>query len=134
MHNQEITLNPSNAPMKYTVPFVADVTGTLAPSLIGYTENKELGVWYFNPGTRTFNYAFTDIGKESQKCEPVHPHSNAFIDLNGDCLADIFIVCKKQSKTVFQVWVNQKSRGFTKALEQDLPDGAGPITFADIGV
>lgn len=33
----------------------------------------------------------------------------------------------------FQIWTNNKSRGYDFAGEWDLPDGTGAISFADMG-
>lgn len=70
-------------------------------------------------------------------CKIAQTHSNAFVDLNGDCLADLFVVCsatKSSNPQTFQIWLNDpKTNKFTLHSEQNLPKGAGQITFADFG-
>lgn len=89
-------------------------------------------------------------------CTLAEPHSNAYIDLNGDCLpgkqrlahfvlilterslslTDIFLTCQGFGGTgerSFQIWTNNKSEGYHFAGEWDLPEGAGAISFADMG-
>lgn len=86
-------------------------------------------------------------------CDLAEPHSNAYIDLNGDCLPgmrhdrllapplicfriDIFLVCREfggLGARSFQIWTNNKTEGYDFAGEWDLPDGAGAISFADMG-
>jgi integrin alpha FG-GAP repeat containing protein 1 len=90
-------------------------------------------------------------------CTLAEPHSNAYIDLNGDCLpgkqrllqnltrilterplspTDIFLTCQGFGGTgerSFQIWTNNKSEGYNFAGEWDLPEGAGAISFADMG-
>lgn len=64
-----------------------------------------------------------------------NPHSNAFIDLNGDCLADLFFVCQDahdSSRLSYQIWTNAKSSGFRLAQKGALPSGTGQISFADM--
>lgn len=88
---------------------------------------------------------------DGARCKLASPHSNAIIDLNGDCLAgqsilwkqnhthvsffsDIFLVCDEGSgRRSFQIWVNNKQSGFSLAQHQSLPSGVQAITFADIG-
>ncbi|PIA17154.1 hypothetical protein COEREDRAFT_41520 [Coemansia reversa NRRL 1564] len=62
-------------------------------------------------------------------CTPASPHSSAFIDLNGDCLADLFIVCDGNEE--YQIWTNSEL-GFVYSQTGKLPSGAGPVSFADM--
>lgn len=68
------------------------------------------------------------------QCVISDPHSNAVVDLNGDCLADLFVVCDKgNGGKGFQIWINNKADGFELAQEGALPSDVQSITFADIG-
>lgn len=85
------------------------------------------------------------------QCKLASPHTNAIIDLDGDCLAgqfypadtvpylcltfqDIFLVCDEGSgRRSFEIWVNNKDSGFSRAQYQMLPSGVQAITFADVG-
>jgi len=85
-------------------------------------------------------------------CHLANPHSNAVVDLNGDCLAgkspqldictlrlmgiaDLFLVCEEPAshERSYQIWINTKDKGFTLVSSGPLPDGAGAISFADMG-
>lgn len=69
----------------------------------------------------------------TDRCTWTNPHSNAFVDLDGDCLADLVFVCSKSSGSKsIQIWSNRRDQGFTLSLEADLPAGAGALSFADI--
>ncbi|KAJ2807817.1 hypothetical protein H4R21_000328 [Coemansia helicoidea] len=62
-------------------------------------------------------------------CRPASPHSSAFVDLDGDCLADLFIVCAGNEE--YQIWTNGPG-GFVYSQTGKLPSGAGPVSFADM--
>jgi integrin alpha FG-GAP repeat containing protein 1 len=86
-----------------------------------------------------------------KQCKLANPHSNAVVDLNGDCLAgkkefillnstcltyseDVFLVCDDgRGGTYFQIWVNNKADGFSLAQEHALPAGTQQVSFADMG-
>jgi integrin alpha FG-GAP repeat containing protein 1 len=69
----------------------------------------------------------------TDRCTWANPHSNAFVDLDGDCLADLVFVCSKSSGSKsIQIWSNRRDQGFILSLEADLPTGAGSLSFADI--
>lgn len=68
----------------------------------------------------------------TDKCTWANPHSNAFIDFNGDCLADLIFVCQSGSQQSIQIWINGRENGFKLAQQANLPSGAGPLSFADI--
>lgn len=68
-------------------------------------------------------------------CKLLNPHSNAFVDLDGDCLADLFLTCQDpdgSSQPVFQIYINKKDQGFQLAQSGKLPRGAGQVSFADV--
>lgn len=72
-------------------------------------------------------------------CQLSEPHSSAFIDLDGDCLADLFLVCKGSAawKLTYQIWIAEKVvKGsiptYSFARGGDLPPGAGALSFADM--
>jgi len=87
---------------------------------------------------------------EGQQCTLAHPHSNAVVDLDGDCLAgafvhrcvamiadwsiDLFLVCDDgNGGKTYQIWVNEKSEGFRLSKKGPLPAGTQSISFADVG-
>jgi integrin alpha FG-GAP repeat containing protein 1 len=86
----------------------------------------------------TFLSANLEI-QQNLDCSPINPHSNAFVDLDGDCLAgfspidvDLLITCKKDNDLYFQVYINKKNLGFVFQQETKLPEGSGQISFADM--
>jgi hypothetical protein len=64
-----------------THPFIADIDGKLIPNILGF--NSEGLIQATFEDTQFIYKQLTFL----QNCEPLNPHSNAFIDLNGDCLA-----------------------------------------------
>lgn len=62
------------------------------------------------------------------------PHSNAFVDINGDCLSDLIITSNNGSRYL-EVWLNSDASGtpeFSLADILELPQGAGQVTFSDL--
>jgi len=61
------------------------------------------------------------------------PHSAASIDLNGDCLADLFLtVVDPEGNLYFQVWLNAKNSKYCLVLSENPPFLAGQVAFADV--
>lgn len=74
--------------------------------------------------------------KEPLNCRFPDPHFNAFIDLNGDCLADVFLTCQdseSSDRLSYQIWTNDKDGQFSLARKGDLPRGTKSVGFADMG-
>jgi hypothetical protein len=69
-------------------------------------------------------------------CKFPNPHFNAYIDLDGDCLADLFLVCqngKSPDDLSYQIWLNGKDGQFKLGRKGDLPRGTKSVGFADMG-
>ncbi|KAJ3235254.1 hypothetical protein HDU81_000692 [Chytriomyces hyalinus] len=122
-----------------TQPFVVDLFGDMRPALLGYPQKDPdtLSVWRFHANRTVTLSPFTlfDTASNTAICKSPSVHSNAFIDLNGDCLADIFVTCydPKTRRSFFQIWVNSRDNGFSLGLEHLMPaDVHGPVTFADM--
>ncbi|KAH8995858.1 hypothetical protein EDB86DRAFT_2920938 [Lactarius hatsudake] len=78
-------------------------------------------------------YEVTDAPFSGAQCRISNPHSNAAVDLNGDCVADIFLVCDDGTgRKYFQVWVSDPSEGFTLTQHGSLPAGTQSVVFADM--
>ncbi|KAN0105511.1 hypothetical protein V8E52_010950 [Russula decolorans] len=78
-------------------------------------------------------YEITDAPFSGPQCRIANPHSNAAVDLNGDCVADIFLVCDEGSgRKSFQIWVSNPNGGFTLAQSGSLPSGTQSVVFADM--
>ncbi|CAG8649677.1 13977_t:CDS:2, partial [Racocetra fulgida] len=95
-------------------PIPLDFYGSMKVDLLGHQfgDSSHISIWknVFNATTRTlFEVVQMPVNGAFQNCTISDPHSNAFIDLNGDCLA-----------------------GFTFSQSGNLPDGTGQISFADM--
>ncbi|PWN19934.1 hypothetical protein BCV69DRAFT_283464 [Microstroma glucosiphilum] len=138
-------------------PMLADGTGDMKMDLLGQSSQSGnsgiLEMWENVFGSRNSTQAFTlssaplETGSEPP-CQLATPHSSAFIDLNGDCLADLFLVCAPASGSShqrYQIWTakrpaaadsqaggSSKYSSFTFARSGLLPRGAGPLSFADM--
>lgn len=149
-------------PYLYNVqPFLVDIYGTLNPGLLGYfdtsinkfdnndsaniphedihprADKEELSFFDFKEkklinlkDTKTFDFSSGTI------CQLSSPHSIAFIDMDGDCLADIVFTCGKAPGDLpnsIQIWRNRPAEGtFTLSREYNLPSLAGQLSFADM--
>lgn len=61
------------------------------------------------------------------------PHSVAFVDLNGDCLADMFLTTvNSEGEVFFEVWLNMKNGEYCVVQISKAPRGAGQVSFADV--
>ena len=61
------------------------------------------------------------------------PHSNAFVDINGDCLSDLVVVTQDTNNQVLEIFINTPGPNFVASDTVPLPIGAGQISWADIG-
>ncbi|KAL8286465.1 hypothetical protein RQP46_004482 [Phenoliferia psychrophenolica] len=135
---------PSSA-MAHPMPF--DATGDMRPDLLGFatTATGKKGdvvpqlwtnVWDTSNNTKLFELADPPFDLAGSSCTFPKPHSNAYIDLNGDCLADIFLMCEGKSEEYlsYQIWTNDKEGGYKLAKKQsgDLPRGTKSVGFADM--
>jgi integrin alpha FG-GAP repeat containing protein 1 len=115
-------------------PFVADIDGSLRPQLIAqkFDSNLVQSWMYSLDAEQDFVPQDIVLDPSDRVCEISHPHSNSFLDLDGDCLADLFLLCENRGKKSFQIWINQKDRGFRLHSTTELPQGVGQISFADM--
>ncbi|KAI0927900.1 hypothetical protein AcV7_009379 [Taiwanofungus camphoratus] len=131
----------SAPPSGLAQPIPMDFNGDLKIDLFGITSpsstNSPFKVWQniwnaSQPNSQMFN--ITDPQFNGAHCTLSNPHSNAAVDLNGDCLADIFLVCDEGStgSKYFQIWVNNKDDGFILAQLGRLPQGIQSISFGDV--
>ncbi|KZT70220.1 hypothetical protein DAEQUDRAFT_725861 [Daedalea quercina L-15889] len=129
----------SSPPSVMAQPIPMDMNGDLKIDLFGTApgSNSQFKVWdnAWNASQKNspiFN--LVDPKFNGAQCTLSNPHSNAAVDLNGDCLADIFLVCDDLSSAskYFQIWVNNKDDGFMLAQLGRLPKGTQSISFADM--
>jgi len=110
---------------------VFDWNGDLRPDLIGtlYNQNntqiQQRVVWLNIGGTfQIFNFGDNITAF-------AYPNANAFVDLNGDCVSDLFLAVQGSSgMTDYEIWVNQGTN-FTFYQRLLGITGAGQLSFAD---
>ncbi|KAJ1813412.1 hypothetical protein LPJ56_005173, partial [Coemansia sp. RSA 2599] len=127
------------------LPFAFDYRGDGRTDLLGFPADQDkqqqqetAWVWTHADGSadnvlfemNAFVSGNSSLAGDSTKmCKLAAPHSSAFVDLNGDCLADLFVVCEGSEE--YQIWTNTES-GFVYSQTGKLPSNAGPVSFADM--
>ncbi|TFK46364.1 hypothetical protein OE88DRAFT_1667684 [Heliocybe sulcata] len=134
------TANPLTLPSSTLAqPVPMDANGDMKIDLFGIAPGRSSAfkiwrnVWNAsNPTGGIFDVV--DPNFDGTQCRLANPHTNAVVDLNGDCLADLFLVCDDSSSgdKYYQIWVNNKDSGFSLSRLGRLPSGVEAITFADI--
>ncbi|TFK88288.1 hypothetical protein K466DRAFT_489199 [Polyporus arcularius HHB13444] len=133
-------LNTVSAPVSgLAQPIPMDMNGDLKIDLFGVTSQASsvpFKVWrnvWNSSDPHSDIFSIADPSFSGAQCTLANPHSNAAVDLNGDCLADIFLVCENGSGSkFFQIWINNKDSGFKLAQQGPLPTGTQTVSFADI--
>ncbi|KAG0252825.1 hypothetical protein DFQ27_007823 [Actinomortierella ambigua] len=131
---QYITVPSSTAQQ----PMTFDLNGDMRTDLLGYAydgyqpANPQLSVWKnvysVNNRERIFEVQPMQFaGEAAPKCILGDPHSSAFVDLDGDCLAD-----PATGAQSWVIYVNDKEKGYTFSQSGSLPAGAGQVSFADM--
>ncbi|KAF8061672.1 hypothetical protein FPV67DRAFT_1673289 [Lyophyllum atratum] len=133
-----ITVPPST----HSQPIPIDADGDMKIDLLGITPSSKsdskapLQLWQNVWNASRPNSPLFDIITpkfHGPQCTLADPHSNAVVDLNGDCLADVFLMCDDgRGGKSFQIWINNKDEGFSLAQEGALPSGMQTISFADM--
>ncbi|KXN92003.1 T-cell immunomodulatory protein [Leucoagaricus sp. SymC.cos] len=119
-------------------PIPLDVDGDLKIDLLGGTSDSgsQLQVWqnvWNSSSTNSPLFELQGSHFNGSNCKIANPHSNAVVDLNGDCLADVFLVCDEgNGEKSYQIWLNKKSQGFIMTTRGSLPPGTQSISFGDI--
>ncbi|GAK62023.1 t-cell immunomodulatory protein [Moesziomyces antarcticus] len=139
-------------------PISIDASGDMQMDLLGIPFSdtpaagrnaSDLKIWRnllvdLSNSTEAFDIADAPLlnADAAPACKLANPHSSAFVDLNGDCLADLFLVCSEESflssKLTYQIWTavkpNSKGEGsgFKLASSGDLPPGTGALSFGDV--
>lgn len=139
-----IDSSPKEVPPAYvSEPFSVDFTGDMHTDLIAHSSSTRstLSVWKnrlsYPNSTSAFEIEDAILSSDSSpSCTLANPHSSAFIDLDGDCLADVFLVCKDSSNHLtYQIWTASRSSEEPKyvlARHGSLPPNSGPLSFADM--
>ncbi|GAA5911057.1 FG-GAP repeat domain-containing protein [Sporobolomyces salmoneus] len=161
------TLDSSSLPQ----PIPLDATGTMQTSLFGFSPTSasspqlwlntassspnDSSLFTSTDASARFDYSSHPTGEWN--CNFPNPHSNQFLDLDGDCLADVFVTCMggkngdDKDHLRYEVWINEKKgslRGgegdeegqqteatggkFVWKRGGDLPKGTKSVSFADM--
>ncbi|KAF8520193.1 hypothetical protein BU17DRAFT_46898 [Hysterangium stoloniferum] len=136
---------PVQIPSSTTLqPILVDANGDMKFDLLGVpmssNDGRSLKLWknVWNQTSDTppvFELTDSTFESDARTCKISQPHSNAFLDFDGDCLADIFLSCTETSdgSQTFQIWLNTpETEGFHLGSTGQLPPGSGRITFADM--
>ncbi|KAN0050331.1 hypothetical protein ACTA71_003450 [Dictyostelium dimigraforme] len=118
---------------------VLDANGDLRLDMLGLSTNGvgQRTLWINNDGSDDEDLYYSMDAPQNNPLQPdaqiSTPHSNSFIDLNGDCLADLFITSKVlgQDSLIGEFWINNKESGYSLVTTLNFPPGTGQITFAD---
>lgn len=113
--------------------FIADVFGIGSGQLLGTEKfSNELKLWTLNGSNiHVLPAEIVDATTLKEPCKSPKYHSNTFIDLNGDCLPDLFITCDTATPT-YEIWINEKEHGYRLARLLSGIAGAGLVSFADV--
>eukprot|EP00123_Amoebidium_parasiticum_P016500 comp23460_c0_seq1/m.39177 comp23460_c0_seq1/g.39177 ORF comp23460_c0_seq1/g.39177 comp23460_c0_seq1/m.39177 type:complete len:617 (-) comp23460_c0_seq1:778-2628(-) len=114
---------------------VMEFTGDDIPDIFGESLEGVRGTWVYN--TTSAAYDFKPMGDNSTTHDPLAPGcAHAFVDLNADCLPDLFLVTGSASNLQGEIWLNGPT-GFTQSKDTvalgGLPSGdIGQFAFADM--
>lgn len=99
-------------------PLAIDCDQNMIIDLFGVDVKEHRTIWVFN-SNRTAPLPLR-MPKETNNSTIRIPHSNAFLDLNEDSSADLFITTEKN----FEIWLGSDScKGFHPEKEIDFPPG-----------
>jgi len=101
-----------------------DWNGDYFVDILGTRDGKT--VILLNDGNATFTEAtnLPDLPSLSV------PNSNAFVDVDGDCHADLILTEKGQDSIMMSIWLYRNDT-YKKHASIALPQGVGQISFAD---
>ena len=119
-------------------PLVLDWDGNMIPDLLAETSNGKRMRWMTLATKDKPSEEFVSVefpkNKGGQNFEPFRvPHSNAFVDINGDLSADLVITTEKN----FEIWMNQGGNYVLNTtiplpVDQNSDAYIGQATWADI--
>lgn len=110
-------------------PLVMDYNGDMIPDLFGEDEQKNRMFWVFGPKREPPQAVPMSQGNLTNL---TLPSSNAFIDLNDDLAADLWVTAKGQ----YEVWM-KSGNDFKQTVITKLPNISvviGQTSFADVNL
>lgn len=110
-------------------PLVMDYNGDMIPDLFGEDEQKRRMFWVFGPKREPPQAVPFAIGNLTNL---TLPSSNAFIDLDDDLAADLWVTAKGQ----YEVWV-KSGNDFKQTVTTNPPNVSviiGQTSFADVNL
>jgi integrin alpha FG-GAP repeat containing protein 1 len=119
-----VTPNPSNQQL-----LLFDANNDMRVDLFG-TDADGNRIYWINNDDNTW----TSVPQSTTALDPIaSPHSNAFVDITGDCLPDLVVFSELNEIKKMELWINT---GTAYVLNQTypLPQGAGQVSFADFGL
>lgn len=111
-------------------PVALDYNKDMIIDLFGLSTKKERTFWIFNRERKKPWHIL--MNSTDHDTELQIPHAHAYLDLNDDFTADLFI----QTKTGFEVWHGLEQEGFNYSHDVNLPTGqnyiVGQTLFLDV--
>uniref|UniRef100_A0A493T7F0 Integrin alpha FG-GAP repeat containing 1 n=1 Tax=Anas platyrhynchos platyrhynchos TaxID=8840 RepID=A0A493T7F0_ANAPP len=128
-HNQTLDLNHKTMLNKtfHDEPLVMDFNGDLIPDIFGVTSDSSKPQIFIG-GNFSWHAAL-----DTQSSMYI-PHSHAFIDLNNDFTADLFLTTSNARSIQFETWVNKDGNFSRAGKSKEIPSGVvivGQSVFAD---
>lgn len=116
--NGQLNCTNENSPLlKMTgQPLALDYNGDMIIDLFGLDEKGSRTFWIFDQSRGSPKRVHMDSPEELGQLPPIsQPHSNAYLDWNGDFLADLVVTTSKS----FEIWLGQKEELFEQGFRFD---------------
>jgi len=101
------------------------------------TESKRMVLKGSSSGDLTNKVEFTEFIDKSERCINKElypfskPHSAAFLDLNGDCLSDLFFTSYSGDEKFHEVWLRTDYSKYCLIFYNPVDSESSQVTFAD---
>lgn len=127
--------NPIEIPLD-SQPAALDLDGDLRLEILN-SQNSEISVYKYNNTLVETGKLSEYASNESKDCLSFsqftfsYPHSVGFVDLNKDCLSDLFMTVEYSGQTYFEIWLNAKDGTYCKVQSDPAPSGTRQVSFVD---